>query len=81
MSAHEQYFQQVVLDSYVEEVVDKGVDLFGDEDDEDILSLGQGILGEDFLEEVYNQAPHGDAREELVQEPSDYLMSDSQFAN
>ena len=40
MSAHEQYFQQVVLDSYVEEVVDKGVDLFGDKDDEDILSLG-----------------------------------------
>ena len=81
MSAHEQYFQQVVLDSYVEEVVDKGVDLFGDEDDEDILSLGQGILEEDFLEEVYSKAPHGDVREELVQEPSDYLMSDSQFAN
>ena len=81
MSAHEQYFQQVVLDSYVEEVVDKGVDLFGDEDDEDILSLGQGILGEDFLEEVYNHAPHRDAREELVQEPSDYLISDFQFAN
>ena len=57
--AHKQNLQQVTLDSSVEEVVNHRVDFLGEKEDEDIISLGQGGLEEEFVEQVDKHAPMG----------------------